>query len=311
MNSNKNAICYCFDRNYAKYCQVSTISLIINSGTNYNIYCIHTNDVSDHDLQMIADISEKFKIHIKLIQIQNTEINTFQPWDRFTNAVYMRFLIPDLLPQIEKILYLDCDTIIEKDIQKIFDIDLTLYKYAGVIDEIATQRSLLDKHIRDRYINTGVMLMNLKELRSDNSLTKIIDLHQKNRTKLIWIDQCLINLYGHNETHLIDSSYNFQIFSESLSKLKWLTIKDRVKIFHFVGSTKPWHSWCREHLFDFWWSYAKKINNPEITPISPTRISEYILKFKALEEYDKFKDSAKLKEILISALIKNSHKNSK
>ena len=106
-------VVFCFDKNYAKYCQVALISLIISNGSNLKIYCVYTADVSQIDLQNIKLISTKFNINLEFLEVPIVnEVTIFKTSHHFTQANYLRLLLPDLLSKEEKVLYLDCDLII-------------------------------------------------------------------------------------------------------------------------------------------------------------------------------------------------------
>ena len=76
-----------------------------------------------------------------------------------------------MFPWYDKVLFLDCDTIVEHDISALWDIDLLGYYYAAVPQTDDGRDGLFT---RGSYFNLGVLLCNLAELRADGKDTQII-----------------------------------------------------------------------------------------------------------------------------------------
>lgn len=298
----KNAIAFCFDKNYAKYCQVAILSLLISNGSCFRIYCLHTDDVDLIDLDNINEIGLKFCVDINLIKANNDVLKNFQIHNHFTFANYLRLLLPEFLSE-DKVLYLDSDIIINRSIAEIFEIEMLNDKYLGVFDLVGSKTTGLDQKFKEKYINSGVLMMNLSALKKDNSFEKMKLLYNQNYEKIKWADQCLINLYAHKSIRLIDDRFNFQIFSNEISKDDWSRISSNKIVYHFVGKYKPWHKCSRIHISEFWWGYAKLLHNDRIKPVSSSLVNDLIIETKSLEEYGKFEDSCKIKDKIISGLI--------
>lgn len=156
------------------------------------------------------------------------------------SALYRLFL-PDIL-HLDKVIYLDCDILVRKDIKG-------LWKYnpkeiAGVIDPSVKTR------FDDNYINSGVMVMNLKNLRENNYKNRLIAVREKCRTYLA--DQDAINLafdIEHIPFKWNTPAKNFANQNESL------TNKAKASIIHYTGPYKPWDYDCEN--FEFYREYEK------------------------------------------------------
>jgi len=86
--------------------------------------------------------------------------------------VLLKAALSKLLPRYDKVLFLDCDTIVEHDISALWDIDLTGYYYAAV-PQIDDGRG--GRFTKGAYFNVGVLMCNLAEIRSDEKDDEIIN----------------------------------------------------------------------------------------------------------------------------------------
>jgi lipopolysaccharide biosynthesis glycosyltransferase len=181
--------------------------------------------------------------------------------------------------------------------------DMGSNKYVGVIDVEGVRTSRLDSEFKMDYINSGVLLINLEALRNDNSFGKMLDIYKSNKEKFLWVDQCLINMYAFADKIVLDAKYNCMVRADAVDSIEWVKLKNSGLIYHFIGAVKPWHMYCREHIFDFWWSYAKLLNTHDLIPVRPRTIKELLLQCDALEEYGKFQKSLEIKNGIINILI--------
>ena len=123
--------------------------------------------------------------------------NIVNDGNKWTYMCWARCYLTEILPELDKVLYLDLDIYIDQDISQIWDIDIENYAVAGVVDFGAKLNFLpYIPHI-GVYINSGVMLMNLKYWREHNITERI---HQLLNTYVLsYPDQDAINIvcYGH------------------------------------------------------------------------------------------------------------------
>ena len=143
-----------------------------------------------------------------------TPVNVIdQPWfpengantnQQYTYMALLKTALGEIFTDIKKILWLDCDTIIDDDISDLFETDLTGYYYAGAL-EPAKSKDIF------RYVNVGVLLCNLDALRRMGKELEMI--HFLNRYQMAWPEQDCINLLCQGRIRLIDSTYNANGFT--------------------------------------------------------------------------------------------------
>ena len=136
---------------------------------------------------------------------------------RWTYMSMMRIACAKMFPNTERMLWLDCDTIIDADISDLFELDMNVCYFAGVKEP---------KKCKDgfNYVNTGVLLMNLEQIRKDGIDDKLIWL--LNSEKMVLPDQDAINMIAQGRIYFLPSEYNVCSFTEP---------PERIRIYHFAS----------------------------------------------------------------------------
>jgi len=173
--------------------------------------------------------------HVQIININS--IPQFVPDDspnattKFTKFALVRCYFPKIL-NYDKILWLDADTIVLKPLDELWNIDISRTFVAGVMDIPAIGFHELGEIQINKYINTGVLLMNLKMMRQYNISDKIIKLLKGPR--MLYPDQDAINVTCYPLIKLIDPKFNCGSITPHFTRV----IKDPV-IRHYTY-TKLW-----------------------------------------------------------------------
>lgn len=192
------------------------------------------------------------------------------------NAVaYCRLLAAGLLRQtIEKAIYLDCDVIVERDLGEMWSLDVRQHALLAVQDmtypyfdsaiALPTYSQCAafltgPRPIRryqqlgippnEKYLNSGVLVLNLARWREHRIAAKIFDYLEKHKTEVVWLDQDGINVVLHDDWASMDERWN-QIphifrypawFQSPFAEETFARIQDDPWIIHFSTRTKPWH----------------------------------------------------------------------
>ena len=167
-------IAYAFDTNYHYITHVSMKSIMLsqNRDTFIIFHILVSSKIKDEEKKIIDKICQIHRnCEIKYFQMgeRYKEINT-KGYIQWSTAMFYRLRLPELLPNEKRILYLDCDTIIYKDLTKIYNYDIEGNYFTGMLEP--RDLSYLGKNVKN-YINTGVMLFNLEELRNGNVSKKL------------------------------------------------------------------------------------------------------------------------------------------
>ena len=206
---------------------------------NYKFYILD-GGITQENKQKLAKIKSKTKFEIEYLKV-NREIFSNVPLNNFfTIENYFRLKLPSLI-NVNKILYLDIDIAVRKNISDLYNTDLDNYYASAVIDESAYYKKFHKLNIQN-YFNSGVLLLNLKKIREDNLEEKFFDFIKYNSDKICWVDQCVLNAVFNENVMFLDKIYNFQ-HSDFLpdTDKKYKKLKNNIVIVHFVTSRKPWN----------------------------------------------------------------------
>lgn len=167
-----NVVFVC-DNNYAHILATSIKSILENKAPTDKlfIYVIHPdfteNNINKLELMTGNEAKLQF-IKFNIDALKNAPRN-------YHIMCYAKILLPKLLPNIAKILYIDVDTIILKSLQPIWDTDMTTLYVAAVQNQF-NEETLINNHPAsssgkyknpDKFFNSGVMLLNLEKIRED------------------------------------------------------------------------------------------------------------------------------------------------
>lgn len=262
MNKVTIPIFYAIDDSYAKFVAVSIKSLIMNANNNYNydINVIYEN-LSEENAKKLKSL-ETDNVKIILTEMnQNLSMITDKLGNRlreytFTLTIFFRLFIPVMFPNYDKCIYIDADTVIPGDISRLYNEDLGNNYLGCIVDKSTIDNEILASYFeevvgipRDKYINSGVLLMNSKKLRELKIDEKFLDLYIKYGFDVIAPDQDYINsmCYGH-----------IKYLSDIYDAMPNPNNKEVEKpvIIHYNLFLKPWQ-YENVQYYDYFWKYAK------------------------------------------------------
>lgn len=289
------------DNNYAMPTAVTMTSIMehASSLTYYEFYLLIPSDFSLNNKNKIMMISKNNNCKITFIDMGTAFDNSPNALKHTTNQSYYRLLLSDTLPELDKILYLDVDIIVLEDLSALYETDLGDNYYGGVIHPVyyfgnwKGHSHLLNIADLSSYINAGVLLINLKQIRHDNLVPRLISAVSHNFPT---IDQDVINSVAYGKIKPLPFKYNVMIkCAEFLKDRKISELYDYDEfhrsfiapaIVHFANPVKPWQnadlmfadSWRtffeRSPYNDEWSSKKDSVNSVDISVVMATRNRE-------------------------------------
>lgn len=234
--SNTISICFSSSSTYAKYLTLS-IASILNSKDDDDVLHFYILDggISAKDKTKILNLKNIADFEIDFINVDNKKFANcpLEHTNHLTLASYYRLLIPDFVPNVDKIIYLDCDIQVRSSLKELYSIDVGNYYLAAVED---TAGKLNAKRLGlESYFNSGVLLLNLTKFREINFTSGVFAWIDEHRTLLKFYDQDVLNIYFAGKIKLIDKKWNMQ--GNLLSK----TFKKEIKcanVVHYIASEK-------------------------------------------------------------------------
>lgn len=264
-------IAFAFDDNLVFPAQICLSSLLesANEDVFYDIYilCPASSKFKREDFDKLTDKETKCRIHYR--QIYEDFSGAFEIRG-ITTPAYYRLLIPDLIPEYDKVIYSDVDVIFRMDLSELYAIDLGDNYIAATrdvglnlskdgIDYINSMPELENGN----YLQSGFIVLNSKKIREDNL---VVEFKRQAQRKLKFQDQDILNVVCRGKVKWLSLEYNMTDYSfyyamkERSLLYRWFddaTIDNAISNgnLHFNGH-KPWKKYCVN--FDIWWEYYRR-----------------------------------------------------
>lgn len=257
-----------FNKKYLPYCVSLIRSINAYNSVRLDFYLV-TNDVKKDDLMIYQQYFTNNNF-FHFVNIDEQMFKDSRTSKRYPLAIYYRLFASKYLPSdMDKILYLDPDIIVKGDLSSLYNLDLGDNYFAG-----ATNIGLFLKKFNQLrtgankdniYLNTGVLLFNLKKLREEQKEEDVYEFLEKKRYLLTLPDQDVIyTLYGNKVTLIDNLIYNISDRTITLFNLKNKITKKKIDyswveensiIIHYFGRNKPWKSSYKGILKPFYDRY--------------------------------------------------------
>ena len=243
----------------------------LKEGRFVRINILHSTVTEQHQdiiKNMVKDFNNISELNfIDMKQFTSNEILDKYLYPNYiTSESFYRLFMPAIFPQYDKMLYLDSDTIVCKDLSQLYNNDIDNF-YAGVIkepissleyntffdNERITNKSYITKKLQINpkdYFNSGVLLLNLKKLRQDKIQEKFFE-YLLNKSPFRYPDQDVLNIVLYKKVKFLDILYNLTSPEHNNENQK------RAVIVHFTGEKKPWIFYKRKETFEQYWKYFK------------------------------------------------------
>ena len=265
-NSNNPVIPIFFasDDNYVPFLAVTLYSLEQNADTNYqyDIKIMNADNISvENKFKLLAEFEkEGFDIEfVDVLPYVEKIASKLHTRDYYSKSTYYRLFIPNMYPQYDKALYLDCDIAINESISKLYNIDIG-ENYVGAIPDqsVLYMSDEFKDYVENRigvksfknYFNAGILVMNLQKLREANFEDTFIQLLSSVKFDVAQ-DQDYLNVICNGHVKYIDETWNSMPIPVDIKRPKVPALV------HYNLAFKPWH--LDNVLFEeYFWDYARK-----------------------------------------------------
>ena len=243
-------ICLSFDEKYAQHAAVTMVSLMKNCSRNIHFYIIDSEPSGiTESRSKIVKLVEMYGAKISFRTIDLSVFKGFPVWKPMQDSPnkyvpYYRLCLADLLPEIERIIYLDTDIVVQGDIAKLYDLEFAKDQFIAGVNDMDSEE-LKEKISTSAYINSGVILFDLATIRRIklNVVEESIKILQNFRERIsLNIDQDLINIIFNDHIRLLDISWNAQSVGTPRG------FKLGYEYFRYLSYT-PWKLKCIKYLF--------------------------------------------------------------
>lgn len=266
----KIPVIFTFDENLsfpAAVC-ISSLMQYASKETFYDIYVLHSG-VPPKITGLDRIIATYSNISVQYRSVGSAFSGAYEIRG-ITKAAYYRLLAAILIPEYDKVIYADVDTLFRMDLSGLYDIELQDDYMGAVYAQSINTSAQGQKYLQSigltpgGYFCSGLLLMDLRKIRMDNLTERFVKLANNNYK---YQDQDIINIVCKNRILSLPYIYHmaipaFEAVSKQLDILhtKYYHLPYEVNPLvysniHYNGA-KPWNDWC--HNFDLWWECYRK-----------------------------------------------------
>lgn len=246
-DTKKRHIVFVLDNNYIFPARVTVKSVIESRNKDNNSsFIFHFVGIDENkDLTEICGGPEFCKFYNdSCISKYKTKIDkTCRTFGYISDVAWCKIYLHQILGKdVEKALYLDCDTLVDGDLEtkELFDAEFTGdCVIIGVEDPNSAVFKRSAKMSNDsQYINSGVMFLNLKKIREQYPVDEEFDKIALEASKYVTSgDQTVINKIFNHKIQYVSRSYNYLGIMDAPGKV----YVEHPKIYHFTGRVKIWN----------------------------------------------------------------------
>lgn len=278
-NPNIAHIVYASDDKFAEILGISLISLYDKSDdlTDIFVYILDSGISNDNKHKLLSISTAYNRPQVRFINAKNIneEMSLNIKTDRGSLSQYARLFVSSSLPKdIARVLYLDCDIIVNASISKLWNLDIkekTIAALSDVFSKYYRKNINLDKN--DIMFNSGVMLVDLKKWKQHNVENRLIKFIEQHNGVIQQGDQGVLNSVLSKETYCFSPIYNsitvFYDFSYDeiliyrkpdnfFSRQEIQEAIEHPVIIHFTTSflsERPWVKGCTHRYVNKWLEY--------------------------------------------------------
>ena len=204
-------IALCTDENFSIPALVCLTSVFENNREEDCHAYILTDGLSDAARRKFSQLSDFYHQPINVMTIDKHRFDGLKVNERFPVSMYYRFLLPEMLLNEDRVLYLDCDIIVRHSLKEMYNTDISGMSMAAVVgestDDIVWENSL---KLTTKYFNSGVLLVNLDYWRQYRIFDKLINWLRENPDKCSLPDQNALNKVLEGTVVYLNYTYNYQ-----------------------------------------------------------------------------------------------------
>jgi lipopolysaccharide biosynthesis glycosyltransferase len=240
------------DNNYAQHLGVMIYSLLTNT-TNTSDYTFYIADggISEINNEKLKKISEKFNCKLVFIKPNLDYFKKLKIYESYGIATYFRFFLIDNI-SVPKVLFLDCDMIVEDDVRKLYNINIE-DNIIGAVPDILCPDKHIDLITKKQYFNAGLMLINVEKWQSAKISENSIKFHHNYEHLVEYADQDSLNFVLKDDWFRLPLEWNV-LSKTKLAKYNLTNtnsqLKDKSFIIHLANKPSIIH--YANRLFKPW-----------------------------------------------------------
>lgn len=260
-------ICLACDDKYARHAGVVIASILKNANENDNIvFHVLDGGIKEENKHALTTLSNIKFCEVKFLPIDDKLFDDYKKvkTHKYVSlATYYRLKLPSLLPTIKKVIYFDCDFVVNTSLNEIYNTDLEGFAIAGILDI----KKKMQK-VNPTYVNAGMLIFDIEKMKELELEQKFLKWTQENLCQITCGDQEIINEVCKGQIKILDDEWNVQ----SSNFINRSSYTKKPKGIHFTSKRKPWNFGSYSYHRDYYFKYL------QLTPWAQNKWNRFIWK---------------------------------
>lgn len=247
-----NHILLTTDENFAQHCGVCIVSLLKNNPQSEFAITVAAMGLSELTQVRLHQCVDAFSNGtLKLVEFAEEALEPFPQIGGYRKNIYLRLWVDEFFaPDVERVLYLDVDTLVVDSIEELFTDNAQDFVVGAVDIPFADSHNRCHLPLEYGYFNSGVLLFNVARWRTEHCRDQLLDFLIKNQDIALNPDQDALNGVFYRDRVVLDSIYNVitpyfrRTDYRKLGDQELERIRRDAKIIHFNGRARPWFYSC-------------------------------------------------------------------
>ena len=251
-----------FNDGYVLPTKVMFKSLILSNPVPMTVYVFY-GSLRQESIDAIRQMEEPGRVSFVFRQVDDSFLQGFTIPQQFSKETYYRLFAHRIFPEdVDRALWLDGDMIINGSLVDFYEQDFQGKTFVAVENGKPFYRfnedmkAILKMPPESKYINSGVMLFNLKQARETLDTEAILRYITEHQEILRLADQDVFNGLLHDHILVADPERRYNFFHTYVTEENKAAIYREARIIHYCGVTKPWKEDYALYASDLWWKYA-------------------------------------------------------
>jgi lipopolysaccharide biosynthesis glycosyltransferase len=221
------------------------------------VHYLHDESLDAGMQEQLRGMAAQLGLRLELLHPASTLMGELPRFQRWSPLIWYRVFLPQLLPQLEQVLYLDADTLVLQDLRPLWHTPLEGSLLAAVAQHQAMDGGSDLQHLgvtKHSYFNSGVLLMDLQKMRAEHVSERVIEIGAAHAGRIAFPDQDAYNLACAGRWLPLHPKWNCfasvllagERWRQDTEDLRFEEASASPAILHFEGSVfaKPWHARC-------------------------------------------------------------------
>jgi lipopolysaccharide biosynthesis glycosyltransferase len=265
------------DARYVPHSAAMLHSVLVHAGDGgVRIHFLRGRGVTAQDTRLLAEMVSAQGGEISFLDLPEQKVAGLPTMNEIGSSMWYRLFLTELLPDVDRVLYLDVDTIVLDTLEPLWETELEGCHVAAVTNVFQEDHIPLPARLGlepGDYFNSGVLLMNLDLMRRDGCTPTLVEYARANASRLIWPDQDVLNAVLGPTRRRLAPRWNCMT---SVLRFPWAAYvfgaeeledaRRRPAIRHFEGPSvnKPWHWLCDGDLREAYFEHRRATPWPEV-----------------------------------------------